>query len=34
LLVEAALQMREKIEVRRFTRFQLGETLDSKSGPA
>ena len=34
LLVEAALQMREKIEVRRFVRFQLGETLDSKSGPA
>jgi len=34
LLVEAALQMREKIQVRRFTRFQLGETLDSKSGPA
>jgi elongation factor Ts len=34
LLVEAALQMREKIEVRRFTRFQLGETLDAKAGPA
>ncbi|HYR80663.1 MAG TPA: translation elongation factor Ts [Candidatus Dormibacteraeota bacterium] len=34
LLVEAALQMGEKIEVRRFVRFQLGETLDSKSGPA
>ena len=34
LLVEAALQMREKIEVRRFVRFQLGETLDTKSGPA
>jgi len=34
LLVEAALQMREKIEVRRFVRFQLGETLDRKSGPA
>jgi len=34
LLVEAALQMREKIEVRRFVRFQLGETLDSKSGSA
>jgi elongation factor Ts len=34
LLVEAALQMREKIEVRRFTRFQLGETLDAKSGPS
>lgn len=34
LLIEAALQMHEKIEVRRFVRFQLGETLDSKSGPA
>ena len=34
LLVEAALQMREKIEVRRFVRFQLGETLDTKRGPA
>jgi len=34
LLVEAALQMGEKIEVRRFVRFQLGETLDSKSAPA
>jgi elongation factor Ts len=34
LLVEAALQMREKIEVRRFTRFQLGETLDAKGGAA
>jgi elongation factor Ts len=34
LLVEAGLQMREKIEVRRFVRFQLGESLDSKSGPA
>jgi elongation factor Ts len=34
LLVEAALQMREKIDVRRFVRFQLGETLDTKSGPA
>ena len=34
LLVEAALQMHEKIEVRRFVRFQLGETLDTKSGPA
>ena len=31
LLVEAALQMREKIEVRRFVRFQLGETLDAKA---
>jgi len=34
LLVEAALQMREKIEVRRFVRFQLGETLDAKGGAA
>jgi elongation factor Ts len=34
LLVEAALQMHEKIEVRRFVRFQLGETLDAKTGPA
>ncbi len=34
LLVEAALQMREKIDVRRFVRFQLGENLDAKSGPA
>lgn len=30
LLIEAGLQMREKIEVRRFVRFQLGETLDAK----
>ena len=34
LLVEAALQMREKIDVRRFTRYQLGEALDAKAGPA
>ena len=34
LLVEAALQMHEKIEVRRFVRFQLGETLDAKTSPA
>ncbi len=34
LLVEAGLQMREKIDVRRFARFQLGETLDAKAGPA
>lgn len=34
LLVEAGLQMREKIAVRRFVRFQLGESLDSKTGPA
>ncbi|HXN11725.1 MAG TPA: translation elongation factor Ts [Candidatus Acidoferrales bacterium] len=34
LLVEAALQMREKIDVRRFTRYQLGEALDAKACPA
>ena len=34
LLAEAGLQMREKIAVRRFVRFQLGESLDSKTGPA
>ena len=34
LLVEAGLQMREKIDVRRFVRFQLGETLDAKGGPS
>jgi translation elongation factor EF-Ts len=34
LLAEAGLQMREKIAVRRFVRFQLGESLDPKSGPA
>jgi elongation factor Ts len=34
LLVEAGLQMREKIAVRRFVRFQLGESLDSKTSPA
>jgi elongation factor Ts len=34
LLVKAGLQMREKIDVRRFVRFQLGETLDAKAGPA
>jgi elongation factor Ts len=34
LIGEAALQMREKIEVRRFTRYQMGEALDSKGGPA
>ena len=34
LLAEAGLQMREKIAVRRFVRFQLGESLDNKSGPA
>jgi hypothetical protein len=26
--------MREKIDVRRFTRYQLGENLDAKGGPA
>lgn len=34
LLGEAALQMREKIEVRRFMRYQLGEALDSKTATA
>ncbi len=34
LMGEAAIQMREKIDVRRFTRFQLGENLDAKSVPA
>lgn len=32
LLAEAGLQMREKIDVRRFARFQLGEALDAKAG--
>jgi len=31
LIGEAALQMREKIDVRRFTRYQTGEALDSKA---
>src|SRR5271154_3627280 len=31
---EAAIQMREKIDVRRFTRYQMGEALEGKSGPA
>src|SRR5271167_5285604 len=31
---EAAIQMREKIDVRRFTRYQQGEALDAKSGAA
>jgi elongation factor Ts len=31
LLGEAAIQMREKIDVRRFTRYQLGESLDGKA---
>lgn len=34
LIGEAALQMREKIDVRRFTRYQMGEALDVKGGPA
>ncbi len=34
LIGEAAIQMHEKIDVRRFTRYQLGETLDAKGGPA
>jgi elongation factor Ts len=34
LLGEATIQMREKIEVRRFTRYQLGEGQDSKAQPA
>jgi elongation factor Ts len=31
LIGEAAIQMREKIDVRRFTRYQLGESLDGKA---
>jgi elongation factor Ts len=31
LLGEAAIQMREKIDVRRFVRYQLGEALDAKA---
>ncbi len=34
LIGEAAIQMREKIDVRRFTRYQMGEALDTKGGPA
>ena len=34
LLGEAAIQMREKIDVRRFSRYQLGEQLDAKATPA
>jgi elongation factor Ts len=30
LIGEATIQMREKIDVRRFTRYQLGEALDGK----
>jgi elongation factor Ts len=33
LLTEATLQMREKIEVRRFTRFQLGEASNAAATP-
>ncbi len=31
LLGEAAIQLREKIDVRRFVRYQLGEALDGKA---
>lgn len=31
LIGEAAIQMHEKIDVRRFTRYQLGEALDAKA---
>ncbi|WP_442886351.1 translation elongation factor Ts [Candidatus Binatus sp.] len=31
LIGEAAIQMREKIDVRRFMRYQLGEALDGKA---
>jgi elongation factor Ts len=34
LIGEATIQMREKIEVRRFARYQLGESLDGNAGPA
>ena len=34
LIGEAAIQMREKIDVRRFTRYQTGEALDSKGAAA
>jgi elongation factor Ts len=34
LIAEAGLQMREKMEVRRFVRFQLGEALDAKASAA
>ena len=34
LLGEAAIQMREKIDVRRFVRYQLGEALDDKAATA
>ena len=34
LIGEAAIQMREKIDVRRFARYQLGEALDGKATTA
>jgi elongation factor Ts len=34
LIGEAALQMREKIDVRRFTRYQTGEALEAKGAAA
>ena len=34
LLGEAAIQMREKIDVRRFVRYQLGEALDAEATTA
>jgi elongation factor Ts len=34
LIGEAAIQMREKIDVRRFTRYQLGEALEGKATTA
>ena len=33
LIGEAALQMREKIDVRRFTRYQMGERTLDRKGP-
>jgi elongation factor Ts len=34
LIGEAAIQMREKIDVRRYTRYQMGEALDTKGAAA
>ena len=34
LIGEATIQMREKIDVRRFTRYQLGEALEGKAATA
>lgn len=34
LIGEATIQMREKIDVRRFTRYQLGEALEGKATTA